>query len=128
MLAERTPSANKLAGLGWQEDQNCYYKGSYLDQAHPVLKDQQDGEIDVYTDGFFTSWPQWATTPIRRTKNDAPSIVIYPYGKGWVCATTLYLDWGYTHQQFSKDEEQLIKDRVLSAIMREIPLRGRVNS
>ncbi|MEK9150424.1 MAG: hypothetical protein AAB267_10330, partial [Candidatus Desantisbacteria bacterium] len=66
--------------------------------------------LDASVDGYFTRWPQNATTFLNRTKNHLPSMIMYPYGKGWVVATTIYADWGFTYDQSTNDETILVRD------------------
>ena len=51
-----------LAGYGFQQDQNCSYKGSYLDQIHPILKNQQDAQMFITSDAE----PTYATIGLAR--------------------------------------------------------------
>ncbi|MEK7813120.1 MAG: hypothetical protein AAB296_05105, partial [Candidatus Desantisbacteria bacterium] len=84
---------------------------------------QDSANLDVNVDGYFTQWTATATILLRRTKNQMPCMLMYPYGKGYVIASTLFSDWGYGHNQTSNQEIKLIRDLISWAkdLNKEIP-------
>jgi tripartite motif-containing protein 71 len=99
-----------LAGYGWLEDQSCQVNSSFVDAWHPVLAGQTRSTPSFNVDGYFTQYPENTTVLLRRTSNGQPSLVIYPYGKGYVIASTIYFDTSYKRGAASKDEKGLIRD------------------
>ncbi len=100
----------KLEGFGWREDQSCWRGGAYIPIKHPIFAGQATISLDANIDGYFTQWPEDATILLRRTKNAMPVILVYPYGKGKVIATTLYSDQGFVTDHIAEDELNLIRD------------------
>ncbi len=100
----------KLSGFGWREDQSCWRGGAYIDIKHPIFAGQDTIYVDANIDGYFTQWPDDATILLRRTKNSMPVILVYPWGKGKIIATTLYSDQGFVTNHIAQDELNLIRD------------------
>lgn len=105
-----TLPGGEVSGYGWQEDQSCQNSAVYIDTSHPIFAGQTKATLDANVDGYFTHWPGNATILLRRTKNQMPAMLMYPYGKGRVVVSTLYSDWGYGHSQATADEKALIRD------------------
>ncbi|MEW6608961.1 MAG: hypothetical protein AB1414_16195, partial [bacterium] len=89
------PAGEKISAYGWLEDQGCFSNAIYIDQWHQVLSGQSSATISASVDGYFTSYPDSTTVLLRRTKNNEPAMIMYPYGQGMVIATTMYEDWAY---------------------------------
>lgn len=102
----------KVSGYGWTEDQSCHYRAVSIATSSVIFAGQDDTNLDASADGYFTNWPDNATILLRRTKNDMPAMLMYPYGKGWVVACTLYSDWGYGNSQATSDEIRLTGDLI----------------
>ena len=100
----------EVGGYGWLEDQGCFSNALYIDSWHQVLSGQSSNTISASVDGYFTSYPDSTTVLLRRTKNNEPAMIIYPYGSGWVIATTMYEDWAYGHGQSTAQGRALIRD------------------
>ena len=66
------------------------------------------GNIGV--DGYFTSFPENSTVLLRRVSNGQPAMIMYPFGKGYVIATTLYTDFALTHHQANQTEINFIQN------------------
>ncbi|MFC1848938.1 hypothetical protein ACFL27_01905 [candidate division CSSED10-310 bacterium] len=101
-----------VSGYGYREDQSCQLGSIQLSEFHHVLSSVTETKIDAGVDGYFTRWPDNATILIERTKNGMPAMIIYPFGNGWVIATTLYTDWGFNHFQATRSELRLVNDIV----------------
>ncbi len=97
----------RVSGYGWNEDQSCHTNAAYIDTYHPVFAGQGNANLDASVDGYFTNWPDDATILLRRTKNGMPAMIAYPYGNGWVVASSLYSDWSYAHGGITRDETEL---------------------
>ncbi len=99
-----------ITGYGYQEDQSCQFKSVYIETFHPVLSGFSSSTADIGVDGYFTSYPNNATILLRRTANGQPAMILYPYGKGYVIATTLYTDFALSHSQANTAEINLIQN------------------
>lgn len=100
----------EVAGYGWVEDQACHGDAVYVDMEHPVLAGQEIKDIDAAVDGYFTNIPEGSKVLLRRTKNQYPTMIEYPYGNGRVIATTMYEDWAYGHAQSTAQARKLMRD------------------
>ncbi len=104
-------------GFGWSEDQSCWFGSSYfVNPPHPMFTGQTDTMLDVYADGYFTTWPDDAQILIYRAKNNFPVAMAYPFGQGKVIATALYPDWGHENHQYSQEEALLFKNLIAWAL------------
>ncbi|RKZ20620.1 hypothetical protein DRQ18_05970, partial [bacterium] len=110
------PEGETLSGYGWNGDISCFANAVYLSEWHPSLCGVKKVTPSMNVDGFFTKWPSGAIIPLKRTKNDRPAVVIYPYGKGWVVVTSLYTDWTYGHGGSGQEELAFIRDLVTWAM------------
>ncbi len=109
-------------GFGWSEDKACWYGSSYFQEPiHPIFAGQKDNLLDVYTDGYFTTWPSDAQILIYRAKNNLPVAMVYPFGAGKVVATALYPDWGSANGQYSLEEKMLFKNLITWALNPDDP-------
>lgn len=61
-------------------------------------------------DGYFSSYPANSTILLRRNANGQPAMIIYPYGNGYVVATSLYTDFAYSHSQANQEEINLVRN------------------
>ncbi|MFH1859710.1 MAG: Ig-like domain-containing protein [bacterium] len=102
----------KLDGFGWREDQSCWRGGAYISMQHPIFAGQDTTYVDSNIDGYFTQWPDDSSILLRRTKNSMPTILIYPWGKGRVIATTFYSDQGFVMNHIAQDELNLTRDLI----------------
>ncbi len=101
-----------VQGYGWAEDQSCQANSSYIDTWHNVLAGQTKSTPSLNVDGYFTSYPDNTTVLLRRTTNGQPAVILYPYGNGYIIASSIYTDWAYATGQSSEDERRLIRDIV----------------
>ncbi len=99
-----------LDGYGWTEDQSCQSNSSYIDTWHSILAGQTRSTPSISVDGYFTSYPENTTVLLRRTANGQPAVLMYPYGNGYVIASTIYTDTAYTRGEASEEERRLIRD------------------
>ena len=102
----------EVSGYGWNEDQSCHTNAAYIDTYHPMFSGQESANLDADVDGYFMTWPDNATILLRRTKNGMPAMIAYPYGNGWVVASSLYSDWSYAHGGMTGDELNLVRDLI----------------
>lgn len=100
----------EVSAAGYLEDISCYTAGSRIDQYHPIFAGQKDTVFDGGLDGYFLTWPENAKILLRRKKNNFPALLVYPYGEGFVVASTLYTDFAGSTGQLTADETQLLKD------------------
>ncbi|MBN2075813.1 MAG: conjugal transfer protein TraF, partial [Dehalococcoidales bacterium] len=100
----------EVRGYGWSEDQACHTDSAGLSIFHPILSGQHNLVISLNVDGFFTGYPSDAITPLLRTKNGLPVLLMYPYGEGTVIAMTSYDDMSYGLNQQHRESLWLIRD------------------
>ncbi|MDI6703293.1 MAG: Ig-like domain-containing protein [bacterium] len=112
---EALPRGDELKGYGWSEDQSCWRGSVSISTPHPVFAGQDTQILDIVTDGYFDRWPDDSTILLRRTKNDMPAMLMYPYGKGIVIVSGFYEDWAYGNSQSTKDGRNLVRDLVTFA-------------
>jgi len=103
-------SYRHIAGYGWEEDQNCFTNGVYIDTWHQMLSGQSRSTPTANVDGYFTDYPSNSTILLRRTANGQPALLMYEYGLGRVIVTSMYSDWAYGHGQTSQEEIALVGD------------------
>jgi streptogramin lyase/uncharacterized membrane protein len=97
-----------ISGYGYQQDQNCQQNSVFIETYHPALSSFTSATIDVGVDGYFSSYPDNSIVLLRRTANGQPAMILYPYGNGYVVATTLYSDFAFSHNQANRSEINLI--------------------
>ncbi len=105
-----TGEKKPVAGYGYQEDQSCQYNSVYIDTYHPILSVFSTSPANIGVDGYFTSFPDDSLVLLRRRTNGQPAMIIYPYGEGYVIATSLYSDFALTHHQANQTEINLVKN------------------
>jgi len=85
------PQGKALTAAGWSEDFGPLYKASTIKNRHPLLARLSTSVPALETDGYFTNYPDKAQVLLVRP--DAyPTVIVYPFGKGWVVATTFFSD------------------------------------
>lgn len=99
-----------VTGYGYQEDQSCQFNSVYIDTYHPMLSVFSTSTANIGVDGYFTSYPENSTIFLRRTANGQPAMIMYPYGNGYVIATTLYTDFALSHSQANQTEINLVQN------------------
>jgi hypothetical protein len=109
----------EMGGYGWREDQSCHTYAASLENFLPNTPLPTTERLNVCIDGSFTEWPNTSKVILRRVMNHLPAMLIYPYGKGYVIASTLYSDWAFNHQQGTKEELTLIDELITWAKKRE---------
>jgi len=102
----------EVSGYGWNEDQSCHTNAAYINVYHPIFAGQDSANLDANVDGYFTTWPSNTIILLRRTSNGMPAMIAYPYGSGWVVASTLFSDWSYGHGGMTEDELNLVRDLI----------------
>jgi PKD repeat protein len=105
-----------VRGYGWSQDTSCFINAFYLATSHPILPGFDKPRLSVHADGYFTSWPSDSMILLRRTVNGQPGALVYPFGEGWVFATTMYDDWGVANGQYSDDARILMRDLISWAL------------
>ncbi len=101
-----------VAGAGWEDTSNLTLESVAMESYHPSLSAMPDARGDVSVDGHLADWPETATILLARTDDGMPESVLYPYGDGWVMATSRYSDWAYAHGESTLLEQALLRDAV----------------
>ncbi|MBN1316879.1 MAG: hypothetical protein JXA42_15475, partial [Anaerolineales bacterium] len=79
-----------LDGYGWAEDQSCFNASVTFPQYQQAISGFDKASLTLLVDGYFTDYPEEAVSLLDREKNGYPAAVLYPYGDGYVAATTIY--------------------------------------
>jgi hypothetical protein len=103
---ERKP----VMGYGYQEDQSCQFNSVYIDTYYPMLSVFSTSTANIGVDGYFSSYPDNSTILLRRVSNGQPAMIMYPYGNGYVIATTMYTDFAFTHSQTNQTEIDFVQN------------------
>jgi len=106
----------QLGGYGWSEDNSCFAASLYISQWHPILSGFDRATLDAPVDGYLSTLPQDAQVLLSRNANGQPGAVLYPFGGGWVFATTMYDDWGAGQGQSTHDARTLLRNLLTWAI------------
>ena len=103
-------------GYGWAENISCFRSSLLLENWHPLLSGFNRNTLTAHVDGYFTTVPTGTQTLLSRTANGRPGAILYPFGDGYVFATSIYDDWGSGHGQASADAQTLLRNLLTWAI------------
>ena len=110
------PEGSQLQAEGWRNIQSCLYGSIYFDpdNMHPALSGQTSQRISAGVDGGFSLVPIGTKVLIRRTVNNQPALIEYPYGDkgGRIILSATYSDWNYAKGYCTNSELKLIRDMV----------------
>jgi RHS repeat-associated protein len=101
-----------LSGYGWAEDQSCFNASVYFPQYHQALSGFNGQYLTTLVDGYFTTYPTNTVSLLDRDKNGYPAALLYPYGDGYVMATTIYADWGHSNYQCTRHDHRVWRDLI----------------
>ncbi len=94
-----------VRGLGFEEDILCREESVNVLGRSPLLAGINRDRPDLQLDGSFTSYPANATVLLnRRTGNQMPAMIEYPFGAGRVVAMSLYPDFAVINGMQTKDD------------------------
>jgi len=81
---------------------------------HPALSGQTSQRISAGVDGGFNLLPAGTKVLIKRTVNNQPALIEYPFGDkgGKIILSATYSDWNYAKGYCSTSELKLIRDLV----------------
>jgi hypothetical protein len=108
------PGGSKLTAAGWTEDSGPLFRSSLMQDSHPVLSGMGRSTPAVETDGYLISFPESARVLLAR-QDGFPTLILYPFGGGWVVVTTLMSDRSFGQGLLDNDEKALVRDLVLWA-------------
>lgn len=103
-------------GSGWQEDVSCLSTPLDVAADHPSLAGFDHSRFSAQVQGYFTTIPTQSISLFTRSFDHQPVALIYPFGQGWVMATTLYEDWASATGQISPDIHIFLRDLLSWAI------------
>jgi hypothetical protein len=108
------PPGETLHCHGWRNIQSCLHGSIYFSQAGPIFSGQTSQRISAGVDGGFSSFPTGTEVLIRRTSNQEPAMIAYPYGEngGMVYLSATYPDWSLAHGACTLSELKLVRDLV----------------
>jgi len=108
------PDGSKLEGAGWTEDSGPLFRSSLAQDSHPIIAGMRRTTPAVETDGYLASFPESARVVLAR-QDGLPTLLLYPYGSGWVVVTTLMTDRSFGQGLLDNEEKALVRDLVLWA-------------
>jgi hypothetical protein len=111
------PSGESLHALGWRNSQSCLQGSIYFSQTGPIFSGQTSQRISAGVDGGFSTVSQSSEILIRRTANQEPAMITYPYGEngGMVYLSATYPDWSLAslaHGACTLSELKLVRDLI----------------
>jgi hypothetical protein len=108
------PAGESLHALGWRNSQSCLQGSLYFSQTGPIFSGQTSQRISAGVDGGFSTVPKSAEILVKRTVNQEPAMIAYPYGDngGMVYLSATYPDWSLLHGACSLSELKLIRDTI----------------
>ena len=110
------PEGSQLQAEGWRNIQSCLYGAIYFDPGnmHPALSGQTSQRLSAGVDEGVNLLPAGAKCLIKRTVNNQPALIEYPYGDlgGKIILSATYSDWNYAKGYCSTSELKLIRDLV----------------
>lgn len=116
------PGSNGLSAHGWQEDQSCVYRSTYISSFHPSIAGQDSVYPSLHIDGYFSKWTSSMKPVLMRTRNPVPSLITYKYGNGNVALSTCFADWAYLGGFSDSDDTAFIRDLCLWALYPNIDM------
>lgn len=103
------PDGQRLEAAGWSEDDGPLFRASRLRGVHPLIEKIQRPFPAMETDGYLTVYPADSQTLLLRP-DGFPTVAVYPFGKGWVVATTLFTDFSALLGRIESDEKIFLRD------------------
>ncbi len=101
----------KLGAAGWSEDAGPLFRASAVQQQHPVLSGETTALPGIETEGYFTAYPDNAAVLLAR-HDGYPTLIIYPFGSGWVVASTLFSERLHALGHLGAEERGLLRNMV----------------
>jgi len=102
----------KVTAYGFAEDQSCQYASARITASNGAFCSMTTHTPDFNVDGYFLDYPAESEIWLSRTKNDQPCMISFPYGKGKIVLSTLYLDWAAGNHQGTVHERLFFRDLV----------------
>jgi len=102
----------KVTAYGFAEDQSCQYASARITASNGAFCSMTTPTPDFNVDGYFLDYPAESEIWLSRTKNDQPCMISFPWGKGRVVLSTLYLDWAAGNHQGTLHERLFFRDLV----------------
>lgn len=99
----------RLEAAGWSQDAGPLFRMSTVRAAHPLLTNMSVPAPSIETDGYFISYPAGSEVLLARPDGFA-TMIVYPVGRGWVVATTLFTDFSFLVGNVEPDEKILIRN------------------
>ena len=103
------PEGGRIEGAGWSEDSGPLFRASTARTAHLLLRGLTRPAPAIETEGYFTVFPDSAQVLLRRS-DGAVTLIVYPLGKGWVVAGTLFTDFSFLLGDAESEEKLLIRN------------------
>lgn len=108
------PEGSALTAAGWQQDHGPLFRASRVQSRHMILAGIRNFAPAVETSGYLTTFPKTATVVLSRP-DGYPTLLVYPFGLGWVVVTTLFSDYSFGQDLLNQDEKVLVRNLLLWA-------------
>jgi len=99
----------KIEAAGWAEDSGPLFRASTVQALHPILSGMKTPTPVVETDGYLISYPK-ASSLLFSRQDGFPTLILYPYGNGWVVVTALFSDFSFGQGWIDAEEKALVRD------------------
>lgn len=103
------PAGARIEARGWQQDDGPLFRASSVQNRHPMLASMRKTIPDIETSGYLTAYPDQTNVVLSRS-DGFPTLIVYPYGYGWVVVTTLFSDYAFAQGQLNQEEKDLVRD------------------
>lgn len=103
------PQGQRLEAAGWSEDEGPLFRASSIQGNHPLFGKIARPVPSLETDGYIINYPVDSRVLLLRP-DGYPTVVVYPFGKGWVVVTTLFTDFSALLGRIESDEDTFLRN------------------
>ena len=103
------PPSQSIHAVGWSKDFGPLFRASTIRSRHPILSGMKRTAPEIETEGYLASYPEQTKILLSR-RDGKPTLILYPFGAGWVVVTTLFSDVSHGQGHLHRDEKKLVRD------------------
>jgi hypothetical protein len=103
------PGTKAIEAAGWQQDSGPLFRSSLVQGQHFLFAGTKRTVPNVETSGYLISYPSESQVLLSRS-DGFPTLIIYPYGSGWVVVSTVFSDFSYGYGHLEAEEKVLLRD------------------
>jgi hypothetical protein len=103
------PGAEAIEAAGWQQDAGPLFRSSLVQGQHPLFAGTKRTVPNLETSGYLIAYPRESQVLLSRT-DGFPTLIIYPYGSGWVVVSTMFSDFSSGYGSLEAEEKVLLRD------------------